>query len=159
MPLLLGGDVAFEPTETSSGFVIGARPELIFAWTKSDEKTTTYGFGFGPYIEAMGSTGTSQIWLGGGATAVFYRRWFGVALSGGLDCDWLHANPNASPVISLFAGLRPTSLAGVDFPVGLRVDFRPPVGDVPATMIFALQLDFAGLAVGFFAALTHGLNN
>ena len=71
MPSLSGGDVAFEPTQTSSGFVMGTRPDLVFAWTKRDEKTTTYGFGFGPYAEALGSTGTSQIWLGGGATAVF----------------------------------------------------------------------------------------
>ena len=154
-PFILGVDAALTSPSTATGFYGGVRPELIFSWSKDDVRTTA-GFGFGPYANFGGSTGTSQIWLGGGATAVLYFGIFGVALSGGIDCDWFHAVPNASPVVGLFAGLRPRGVDGIDFPLGLRFDFRPPLGDVPATFIVSAQIDAIGfVAVALLSELFH----
>ncbi|HEY1959834.1 MAG TPA: hypothetical protein VGH28_29695 [Polyangiaceae bacterium] len=154
-PFILGVDAALTSPSTATGFYGGVRPELVFAWSKEDVRSTA-GFGFGPYANFGGSTGTSQIWLGGGATAVLYVGIFGVALSGGIDCDWLRAVPNASPVVGLFAGFRPRRIDDIDFPLGLRVDFRPPLGDVPATFIVSAQVDVIGfVAVGMLMNLFH----
>lgn len=158
VPFLFGVDAAITDTTTSTGFVFGWRPEVTFAWMHSTE-SSTLGIGLGPYAETVGSFGTSQIWLGGGASVVGYFGKLGVALSGGLDVDFLHAEPSASPVVGLFVGLRPPNLDGIDIPFGLRVDFRPAVFGLPATVIVAAQLDLVlGLAAAFFSTVMRGFN-
>ncbi len=160
-PFLFGIDAAIAKAGTSTGFVFGLRPEYVRAWTSPAHPSL--GFGIGGYIEALGSFGTSQIWLGGGGTLVGYFGHLGVALSGGLDADWFHADASASPNVGLFVGFRTADFAigGVDIPFGVRVDVRPSVdGVVPPTVIVSAQLDVATLlTVGFLAAMTRGLTH
>jgi hypothetical protein len=155
MPFLFGADVALVDPNASTGFVFGWRPEVIFAFLHDE-----HGFGVGPYIDTVGSFGTHQIWLGGGGTIVGYFGVFGVALSAGLDCDFLHAEPNASPVFGLFAGIRPSDIDATDLPLGLRVDVRPSVGVLPTTIIVSAQLDLIfGTSAAFLGALAKGLSH
>jgi hypothetical protein len=159
LPFLFGVDAALVDPQTSTGFVFGWRPEVIFAWTQPDSAgTSRLGIGVGPYAESVGSFGTHQIWFGGGASVVGYFGKLGVALSGGLDVDFLHAEPSASPVFGLFVGLRPSDLGGVDIPFGIRVDVRPPVFGLPTTIIITAQLDLVlGGVVAFFSAIGNGM--
>jgi hypothetical protein len=158
MPLLLGVDTAITDTTTGTGFFCGVRPEYIRAWATRDG----LGFGVGPYIDLAGSTGTSQLWLGGGLTAVGYFGHLGVAASGGIDSDWFHSTPYASPVVGLFVGFRtPVDGGNVDFPFGVRVDLRPSTSALmPTTVIVSAQIDiFVAFTVGFLYAMTAGLRN
>ena len=158
MPLLFGADAALYPTSTSTGFFWGIRPELIAGWRESHATGAPLGFGLGGYGELVGSTGTSQIFLGGGATVVGYFGPLGVAASAGVDVDWVHATPNASPVFGLFVGFRTAEIGRLDFPFGLRVDYRPSLGDVPTTVIVSAQLDLlVGLGALMAVGLTRGL--
>jgi hypothetical protein len=161
IPFLFGVDAALASPSTSTGFVFGLRPEYIRAWTSS--KDPSFGFGVGPYAEFLGSFGTSQIWLGGGATIVGYFGHLGVAASGGLDVDWFHADAHASPSVGLFVGLRTsdTKLDGFDLPFGVRVDVHPSVdAPAPTTVIVSAQLDIATLLVGgFLYAVMRGLSH
>ncbi len=158
LPYLFGVDTAIAGSDVGTGFLLGVRPEYIRAWTRED---TSLGFGFGPYVEFQGSTGTSQVWLGGGASLVGYFGSFGVALSGGLDVDWLHAVPEASPVVGMFIGFRTAwSGTGCDFPFGLRIDYHPPLGPLPSVILVSAQLDLAvAFTVGFLGAMMKGLSN
>jgi hypothetical protein len=154
MPFLFGVDAALAGTTTSTGFFWGFRPEVVFGWRQKHADGAPLGFGFGPYANIVGSTGTSQVWLGGGGTVVGYFGHLGVAASAGLDADWWHSSPSASPVVGLFVGFRTTELGGLDAPLGLRVDYRPPVGVLPSTVIVSTQLD---LLVGFAVLAIEGL--
>jgi hypothetical protein len=155
IPLLFGVDSALTSPSTSTGFFFGWRPEVIFMWTQRH----SLGFGIGPYVEGAGSFGTHQIWLGGGASVVGYFGSLGVAISGGLDVDFLHADPSASPVVGLFVGYRTQELDGIDLPFGVRVDVRPAVGALPTTIIVSAQLDLAlGAVVAFLASVMHGIH-
>ncbi len=159
LPFVFGVDTALvNNTTTSTGFFWGWRPELIFAWVEGG-KDPPLGFGVGPYTEIVGSTGTSQVWLGGGATVVGYIGRVGVAASAGIDSDWVRAVPNASAVFGLFVGFRTAELGGIDLPFGVRVDYRPSMGDVPTTIIVSAQLDLlVGLAAVTLTPLLRGLN-
>lgn len=158
MPLLFGADAAIHPTTTSTGFFWGLRPELIAGWRESHPSGAPLGFGVGGYGEIVGSTGTSQVWFGGGATVVGYFGYLGVAASAGIDIDWVHAVPNASPVFGLFVGFRTADIGRIDFPFGLRVDYRPSLGDVPTTVIVSAQLDLlVGLGSLVVGGMVHGL--
>ncbi|HEY2367682.1 MAG TPA: hypothetical protein VGH87_14900 [Polyangiaceae bacterium] len=155
-PFLFGVDAALVDPSASTGFVFGWRPELIFAWTRDKR-----GVGFGPYADAMGSFGTHQIWLGGGATIAAYFGALRLALSGGADVDYLHADPSVSPVFGLFVGAGASDLHGFDIPFGLRVDVRPSVGPLPTTIIVAAQLDIVTaftLGALFVATLSNILH-
>lgn len=158
LPLLFGADGAFTHSTTSTGFFWGARPEYVLGWTASHPRGGARGFGVGPYAELAGSTGTSQVWLGGGGTFVGYFGHLGIAASAGLDADWVRAVPDASAVFGLFAGFRTAELGGMDLPFGLRVDFRPAMGDVPTTVIVSAQLDLLlGGGLAMVAAVMPGL--
>ena len=160
LPLLLGEDTAIAGPVTSTGFVYGVRPELVFAWVAQNLDRAPFAIGVGPYAEAVGSTGTSQVWLGGGASIVGYLRYVGVALSVGLDADWYHAVPNASPVFGLFVGVRTAGFEWpFDFPYGLRVDVRPAFGPLPTTVIISAQLDLTAPPVGFLYAIARGMSH
>ncbi len=88
-PLILGVDASLEPTTTSTGAYLGVRPARFCVGLGR------FAFGFGPYASFAASTGTSQVWLGGGGTIVGYFGSLGVALSGGGECDWLR--PHRAP--------------------------------------------------------------
>jgi len=162
LPLLAGVDVADTSPTSSTGFYWGIRPEYVFAWTRPRANTAPLGVGLGPYVEATASTGTSQVWVGGGGTVVGYFGRFGVAASGGVDVDWVRALPSASPVFGLFLGFRTAELSGLDLPFGLRVDVRPGLGIVPTTVIVSAQLDaLMALALAMFTAISpaaHGFD-
>jgi len=159
LPMLFGVDTALAGNEVGTGFLWGFRPEYVFAWATGEEHPL--GFGIGPYAEFSGSTGTSQIWLGGGATVVGYFGMVAVAASGGLEIDWLHAAPNASPVVGVFVGVRNAgSDECCDFPFGLRVDYHPPLGPLPSVIQVSAQVDWIlGLGVGFFGAIVKGMRD
>ena len=158
IPMILGADVALTPSETSSGFFWGIRPELLAAWRQRNTVDAPLGLGVGVYAEAVGSAGTAQIFLGGGATIAGYFGHLGVAASGGVDVDWWHATPYPSPVMGLFVGFRTAELKGFDMPFGVRVDYRPPIGPLPSTVIIAAQLDvFVGAGAAFMGAMIAGM--
>ena len=148
-PLLFGGDVSLASGSTPNGFYFGWRPEILATWTRSRE----LGFGIGPYANILDSTGTSQVWLGGGLTLNGYFGKLGVAVSGGADCVWLHSVPSAVPVIGGFIGFRmiQEELA-FDFPFGVRVDVRPATDVVPLSVAVSAQLDIPGFIFYFIAA-------
>lgn len=101
-PLLFGGDVSVASASTPNGFYFGFRPEILATWSYDRR----LGFGIGPYANAIDSTGTSQVWLGGGLTLAGYFGKLNVALSGGVDCVWLNSVPSAVPVLGGFVGFR-----------------------------------------------------
>jgi hypothetical protein len=159
LPYLFGADLAFTSPSTTAGFYWGWRPELVFMWTHA----RSLGIGIGPYAQLGGSFGTSQIWLGGGGTLVGYFGGFSVALSGGLDVDFLHADPFAAPVVGLFVGYRTPRLdllnLPFDLPFGARVDVHPAFGTVPTTVILSAQLDLAlGAVTAFFDAVSKNIH-
>jgi hypothetical protein len=154
-PMLFGVDAAIAGSQTSTGFFWGFRPELLAGWRQKGIEVP-YGVGVGGYAEIVGSTGTSQIFLGGGATIAGYFGRLGIAASAGLDVDWYHASPNASPVVGLFIGYRTAEFGTVDIPFGVRVDYRPPLGPLPSTVAVTLQLDlFVGATVAFFVTVVQ----
>ena len=161
MPFLFGGDVAYT-TPTSSGFFWGWRPELIAAWREHlpAGSGAPLAVGVGAYGEIVGSTGTSQIFLGAGATVVGYFGRVGLAASAGLDIDWFHATPYTSPVLGAFVGYRTAENGGLDTPFGLRIDVRPALGVLPTTVIISAQLDVI-MALGevlLFAMMGRGFD-
>jgi hypothetical protein len=155
-PLLFGADASFASPSTATGFYFGWRPELILTFTRSRK----LGFGIGPYVEAIDSTGTNQVWMGGGLTFVGYFGKLGVALSGGGDCVWLASMPYAVPTLGAFVGFRNVQELAFDIPLGIRVDVRPPSDIVPTSFAVSAQLDIPGVILFFAAAAaTHNFGH
>jgi hypothetical protein len=147
-PLLFGVDASLASGTTATGFYFGWRPELLATWTRSRK----LGFGIGPYANVIDSTGTSQVWLGGGLSLVGYFGKLGVGISGGADCAWLNSVPSAVPVIGGFVGFRMIQELAFDLPFGVRVDVRPATDVVPLSIAVSAQVDIPGAILYFVAA-------
>jgi hypothetical protein len=128
LPLLVGGT-----SQGNNGFVVGVRPELVFAWlgtTRSDPDTTnSRGHGFGGYGERVTANGTTVI--GGGLTYVYYVDHFALAPSLGAYRRSAEEDDGYGISTGLFIGFRTRMdwLKLFDAPYGIRIDGRFALDD------------------------------
>ncbi|MFN0245804.1 MAG: hypothetical protein ACKV2T_02780 [Kofleriaceae bacterium] len=128
LPLLVGGT-----SQGNNGFVVGVRPELVFAWlgtTSSDpDKTNSRGHGFGGYGELVSANGTTVI--GGGLTYVYYADHLALAPSLGAYRRSANEDDVYGISTSLFLGFRARIdwLKVFDAPYGIRIDGRFALDD------------------------------
>ena len=139
-PLIVGVNQHVS-VDSVTDFIIGARPELIIG-----RAYDTTAWGFGPYGEALDANG-DETWFGGGLTGVFYKGYFGVALSGGVDARVAAGQVQPVPAFGAFFGVRIALEQALwhgfpfDLPLGIRVDTRIGYGMIPTSIAFQFQLD------------------